>query len=540
MHEPKSRVAIEALTCLLRDFESITGMDMSKDMSYLEKLHSKNGNRGLLTVLQQHKEVLYAYFSVGLPLRPGVVRSQSKSQPVPLLLKQVWEKLYDESEDHSKWVSLLMQAFSLLSKWDSPTPVDEGCEEKFLARVGSRAYASKSLSSAYWLTEIQRIIGRWFERCPQGSYHTSSGACFDHRSVLERPLVFSRSSRFTLPDPETPGFLFEDVSPINRLCVVPKDWRRSRVVCVEHAGRVNVQQYARTVIESVASHTDLGQRINFLDQGHQRSSLRLPGRSSIDLSDASDYVDACVIWRCFRNVPLLRSILFSSRSTKVLFEGKEYPIRCYATMGNATTFAVMSVFLCALTKACEEYAYHYSGRRAVTSTVFGDDIICDDWIAGTVLTVLREFGFRVNTAKTFIGRRFKESCGVDLFDDVDVTPLKLKGLESADQASLVDRVIDYSNRAHKAGYWRLADYIRRLARTRLPCNFGERSLFSFSSGFQLSGTRWDPGYQNFIFPASQARLIQSDSLQNYLYTLNKVCSGRQDHDVWPRLRESVT
>jgi hypothetical protein len=67
-------------------------------------------------------------------------------------------------------------------------------------------------------------------------------------------------------------------------------------------------------------------------------------------------------------------------------------------------------------KSCSEYSKDI--------LVFGDDIIVPERQVDVTLYLLQHLGFKVNASKTYSGpnSRFRESCGVDAYNGVDVTP----------------------------------------------------------------------------------------------------------------------
>jgi hypothetical protein len=61
-------------------------------------------------------------------------------------------------------------------------------------------------------------------------------------------------------------------------------------------------------------------------------------------------------------------------------------------------------------------------------SVYGDDIIVPtDWVP-FVMNSLEQFCLKVNSAKSFWTGKFRESCGVDAYDGVQVTPVYCRRL----------------------------------------------------------------------------------------------------------------
>lgn len=136
--------------------------------------------------------------------------------------------------------------------------------------------------------------------------------------------------------------------------------------------------------------------------------------STIDLSSASDTV-------CNALVKLLLpvrwyEVLNALRSPATMVDGKLYHLEKFSSMGNGFTFELETLlFLALATVACGEDA-----REGVDVLVYGDDIIVPSQHTESVLSVLEFFGFTPNKRKTFKEGAFRESCGGDYFEGVDV------------------------------------------------------------------------------------------------------------------------
>ena len=58
---------------------------------------------------------------------------------------------------------------------------------------------------------------------------------------------------------------------------------------------------------------------------------------------------------------------------------------------------------------------------------YGDDIICRQTDALLLVELLRFIGFRTNVDKTFLFGPFRESCGSDYYEGVDIRPVFIEG-----------------------------------------------------------------------------------------------------------------
>jgi len=163
--------------------------------------------------------------------------------------------------------------------------------------------------------------------------------------------------------------------------------------------------------------------------------------ATIDESNASDTVA--------RNlVKLLASpewftLLDSLRSPSTFIEGKWVRLEKFSSMGNGFTFELETLIFYSIACAVLEWrgikdsstydiaviapsqgAYTVTGTNIIS--VYGDDIVVPTFIASDVISALKFFGFTTNASKSFIDGAFRESCGGDYFNGLDVRPFFLE------------------------------------------------------------------------------------------------------------------
>jgi hypothetical protein len=192
-------------------------------------------------------------------------------------------------------------------------------------------------------------------------------------------------------------------------------------------------------------------------------------------------------------------------------------------MGNATTFTVMSIVIAAAASAAEAHYHRYTGVRPRATTVFGDDVVCDDGVAGTMLEFLRGLGLVPNPRKTFIACAFRESCGLDLFREVDVTPIYVKHVAITRRDDLI-RCVEQANALHVRGLWNTAAELVALTGYRFAVGLGPGSLMTFSKGQMENqpGAAWDEEYQRWvprILRGVRVKVKDRDSSLDLTYSL---------------------
>jgi len=146
-------------------------------------------------------------------------------------------------------------------------------------------------------------------------------------------------------------------------------------------------------------------------------------------------------------------------------------------MGSALTFPVEAVcflMICIAAVCDERKVFNRLGRVKSLEAfekarkdilVFGDDIVVPSDVIVKVREYLEAFGLKVNSKKTFFKGGFRESCGMDYFNGVLVTPVYLRQhppTSLRDASSFVSWV-HMANRFSKVGWYRtahlIADYI---------------------------------------------------------------------------------
>lgn len=200
----------------------------------------------------------------------------------------------------------------------------------------------------------------------------------------------------------------------NRFTTVPKDGTKDRGICVEPSINLAFQLYVGSVMKDRLKRVGLDLRHG--QDRHKRlaRAASLDGSyATVDLSNASDTV-------ALNLVKLLLpeewyDLLASLRSPFTKVDGKWVRLEKFSSMGNGFTFEletlIFSSFCAALGCTIGEDTF-----------VYGDDIIVPTEFSIKLMEVLAYFGFTPNMRKTYLNGPFRESCGGDFFEGVDVRP----------------------------------------------------------------------------------------------------------------------
>jgi len=194
-----------------------------------------------------------------------------------------------------------------------------------------------------------------------------------------------------------------------RLCIVPKDYKSLRCICIEPKELQFAQQGLKDVlVEIISSHPLTNRSIDFFDQTKNQELCKNLALATLDLKDASDGVSLRLARILFPKE--LFVLLTRYRSSNVeLLDGQVVKTNCLATMGSALCFPLETLIFWAIVQAITSKK---SKQRVQTVRVFGDDIVLPLDVAEEVVTQLEFCGFTVNRSKSCIGKTLvRESCG---------------------------------------------------------------------------------------------------------------------------------
>lgn len=207
------------------------------------------------------------------------------------------------------------------------------------------------------------------------------------------------------------------IVPGNGFFLVPKDSRIMRPCAKEPSINSFIQLgIGRAMRDLIKKNAKIDLQEGQSTHRQVACSASKDGRfATIDLSSASDTV-------CKNLVKLLLpeqwyQLLNSVRSPKTKVKGKWVLLEKFSSMGNGFTFELETLIFWSIASLA-------SYEEDVL--VYGDDIICPSQHVDAVLAALKYFGFTPNTKKTFTTGVFRESCGGDFFDGVNVRPYFLK------------------------------------------------------------------------------------------------------------------
>jgi len=244
-----------------------------------------------------------------------------------------------------------------------------------------------------------------------------------------------------------------------RVVLVPKDSRGPRLISCEPVDYQWIQQgLGRAIVELVERHPLTRERVNFTDQSINQFYALVSGRygmyATLDLNEASDRVSADLVRLLFPEHVYTCLEACRSSSTE-LPDGSIVPLLKYAPMGSCLCFPVLALTVWALLSAGLPDAH--VGNDVI---VYGDDVIVLTAQAADAMSILESFGLRINRDKSCTSGLFRESCGTDAFNGVNVTPVRLRTVwSSVPSPDSYSSWIAYANSFFDKKYYRTYDLI---------------------------------------------------------------------------------
>lgn len=307
-----------------------------------------------------------------------------------------------------------------------------------------------------------------------------------------------------------------------KVIAVPKDSRGPRLICVHPAEAMWIQQGLRRELERAISSHRSSQgpwpqgHVFFDDQRVNGRIALLSSRSgryaTIDMKEASDRISEALVQILFGRK---YKYFGCCRAQKFRIPADSgYPetvgdLNCYAPMGNATVFPVQTlVFWAICCASLQRHGFHQPGAVFV----FGDDIIVPSEAVEFVIDDLESFGLLVNKEKSFWRGAFRESCGVDAYYGVNVTPVRWKTTFDAEQLVDMQALSDIAMRLRLAGYDEASRTAYAILRCRLWDNCHRQLFFTNNidhggiaeytplTSYAFSDAYWHKGLQWFVNP----------------------------------------
>lgn len=369
------------------------------------------------------------------------------------------------------------------------------------------------------------------------------GRKFSKRSLTTSQQLLS-FGLFHLPPiwrKEIDGFVVVDH---NTLAFVPKDSSTDRSITIETDLNIFVQKgigaMLRRKLENLGVHLNHQWKVNRRLAG---LALKLD-LGTMDLSSASDLI-AFLLVRLLFPADWFELLCWARPEFSKYVDGDKetyFQLQKFSGMGCGFTFELETLIFHALSLAtCEEV-------KASTDnvTTFGDDIIVPVQAFDLLGLTLETLGFKVNKRKSFGKGAFRESCGADFFNGVDVRPIYFRG---SDEEPIELVVFNYCNQLRRYACHRNGGYtcdsrflpawlrgfhhVNPRYRTIVP-NFGYESS-GFVGNLDEARPSWDRNVNNWKFVHYGRRSVDTQryTLGSYIGALASKSSTQWTHGREP-------
>jgi len=244
-----------------------------------------------------------------------------------------------------------------------------------------------------------------------------------------------------------------------QVLLVPKDSRGPRLISCEPVDFQWIQQgLSQAIYRLVEGHVLTKHNVFFTDQGpNQRGALlgSSTGRyATLDLKEASDRVSVDLVHLLFPE-NLTRFTDVARSVSTVMPSGQKLVLRKFAPMGSALCFPMMALSIWSLLTANTTDA---DTRESIL--VYGDDVIVPTAYAASAMAILEAFGLKINHAKSCTQGSFRESCGVDAFQGVNVTPVRFRTVwDESPRPDVYTSWIAYANQLYDKRRYSTYNYI---------------------------------------------------------------------------------
>ena len=292
--------------------------------------------------------------------------------------------------------------------------------------------------------------------------------------------------------------------PVSRMISVQKTLTKPRLIAAEPSEHMWCQQNIWHYFCTRVQESWIAKFVRFRDQTRNQDLCRrasLDGTlATLDLSSASDRVSCHFVGQLFgSNLGLLEAL--RATRTQSITQNLAHdvpsviPLKKFSTMGNACTFPVESIGFLAIALAAVATVRRLRVTRRNLETlssevaVFGDDLVVPMDSRELICQALEVLHFKVNTRKSFWNGNFRESCGLDAYRGVDVTPVYWRNLTTSEPESIVS-ALEVRNSFYKRGYWITAEYLAStIPRVGIPAVRVDSGVFGFAAfaGASLRG-----------------------------------------------------
>lgn len=310
---------------------------------------------------------------------------------------------------------------------------------------------------------------------------------------------------------------------------VPKSWKTDRTISMERTGMMFAQEGAMQAIFSYLKHGHTAFARHYCVDTEAKNRIAAQAGSedgfyaTLDQSNASDNVPLDLVEQWFGESCLMYLVSLRSDYAKFDTNFKGFKdqdiikVSKFAPMGSALCFPIECIVFGAIVERC--LRKRFGRRHHLKWWVYGDDLVVPVCIVEDVISRMRELGFEPNMRKSYWNTRnersqnlFRESCGGEYLNGIDVTPArisrKFEGLYSSDLWSDNERkvrsitcLVQLANDLYDHSYaarWAIVDLLLNKRHLPIYCDeTGDSGLRSACPSNRHLARSWNNDYQRF-------------------------------------------
>lgn len=505
------------LHSLIDDFNNINSRDSDRDKTYITKRVKHEGIKFITVTLPKISKALETALETGSFIAPTSF-GRSNNTALPHLFKGLLQLIFTKSgflrpDADVEAIYAIRQICSIGYKTNFAFSDEQlaSAEIKFktvdesLPELGD-ILTVPSLSQRV-LYRAQKLVSIVFEHfdisdiTPGFGPGISAGGEKPHQKPLlsvhyeaihnEYPYY-----RFFTPNTDllryTPDYWSRERRKVgrNKVLFVPKDSRGPRTIACEPVEYMWIQQGIRKKLyDHLEAHPLTRASIKFTDQTfNQRAAYAASSHkrhlATVDLQDASDSVSEQLVDFLTQNCAKVNRALLATRTPHSLLpSGEVVVLKKFAAMGSALCFPIEALVFWSLSAAL----IHETGTNSVSKLkdldellVYGDDIVINSQYLNDLTSIFKDLGLKINTGKSFFKGAFRESCGKDYYNGIDITTVKVRNIDiNSDQG--ICSLVETANLLRNAFLHRAAQTVENYIPISLPNGLPDSPYLCYSS-----------------------------------------------------------
>lgn len=215
---------------------------------------------------------------------------------------------------------------------------------------------------------------------------------------------------------------YEETADISasRVQAVPKSYKAARIIAMEPVSR---QSKAAVVMNIIKRH--LPDCVDITNQTRNQELAWLGSRAgslaTLDASNASDRISKTLGRQVLP--ARFRDLIWPLLSEYTELSGERRYMQMLSTSGHELTFVLETVIYYGIAAAASSCYERFTGDTTDIVSVYGDDVILSSKVAELACEFYDFLGLKINVDKSYWSGPYRESCGKEYMDGIDVTSI---------------------------------------------------------------------------------------------------------------------